>query len=287
MSRVLLVPKANHAEAYSLACTIQNWLTERAKEAVLVTDTRDGRLFRECAKGAGLVCVLGGDGTFIGVARRLIGLHVPLVGINFGRLGFLTQVQADSWQAILLQYLDGRLSVRPRLALAWELEREGRIVASGHAVNDVVLGRGSLARVISLQLVLTEGSDRQEIGWLRSDGLIVSTPQGSSAYSLSSRGPLVHPSLSCLLVTAISPFLNSLPPLVLSGESVVSLGVEPLAQDVHLTVDGQESLPAQGEDWLRVRAVPDGVYSVCPGEDTYFRTLCRRGFIREFIPDGQ
>lgn len=287
MKRVLLVSKAGHEEAYSLAATIRDWLHTKGAEGLLLVGTLDTEKLRHMAEGADLVCVLGGDGTFIGAARRLVGRHTPLVGINFGRLGFLTAIGAEDWEPLLQQCLDGTLKVKPRMALAWELERGGKSIASGNAVNDLVLARGALARVISLHLSLSDGEDVQPIGWVRSDGIIVSTPQGSSAYSFSAKGSLVHPSLSCLHVTAISPFLNSLPPLVLPGENTLHFALEPKALDVHLTIDGQEALALCGNDKMHIRSVPDGVYCVSPGKDTYFSTLCRRGFIREFRPEPE
>ena len=141
------------------------------------------------ARTSDAILILGGDGTFVGVGRKLAGLDIPLLGINFGQVGFLTELSAVGWEPALERLLAGKMITRTCLLLAWELLRGGTPIASGHAANDVVVGRGAIARVLPVHVFV----DGEDMGVVRSDGVIVSTPLGSSAYALSAHGPLVHP----------------------------------------------------------------------------------------------
>jgi NAD+ kinase len=212
-------------------------------------------------------------------------MNIPVMGINFGRLGFLTEISSTDWQMALERLISGQTIILPRLALAWEVRREGSLIQSGHGVNDVVIGRGALARVINLHLGAQYTDRIDNIGWIRADGLIVSTPQGSSAYSLSAGGPLVHPDLSIILVTAISPLLSSLPSLALPETGIVRIEVEPGAKDSHLTIDGQECIALQGGDEVMAYGLPGGVRIISTSKNGYVHTLRKRGFIKEFVPE--
>jgi NAD+ kinase len=283
--KLLFVTKDGHGKAHELAAHMQDWLLKYDVTSLTLTTTRDTALLRQEAAVADAVCVLGGDGTFLGVARRLVGMNIPVMGINFGRLGFLTEISSADWQIALERLISGQTVILPRLAMAWEVRREGSLVQSGHGVNDVVIGRGSLARVTNLQLGVKYTDNIDNMGWIRTDGLIISTPQGSSAYSLSAGGPLVHPDLNIILVTAISPLLNSLPPLVLPGTGLVRVTVEPGAKDTHLTIDGQEGIDLHGNDEIMAYGVPGGVNIISANKNRYVHTLRERGFIKEFVPE--
>ena len=302
IASLLLVTKAGHEQAAALAVEIQDWLADRHVWAKMLTHPAAkpecGAILCEAVQGVDAVVALGGDGTFIGVARHLIGQSVPFLGINFGRLGFLTETLAKDWQIVLRQMLAGKLIQQARTALSWSLERDGAVLLCGNAINDVVVSRGNLARVANIHVSvglkppamrgeLCPACDCSggELGWIRADGIIVASPLGSSAYSLSARGPLVHPDLSSLLVTAIAPFLSSVPPLVLPGGSCVRLQCDAANGEdtgVCLTIDGQEGLSLRGGDIVSVCGVPGGLQVLTRNPDNYVQTLRRRGFIREF-----
>ncbi len=287
----LLVTKHGHAAASRLAETMRDWLHERGARAVLLdhpaTDSAGAETLRLTAGEADVAVVLGGDGTFIGVARRLAGSGIRLMGVNFGRVGFLTDVPAGAWRPAFEAVLAGRLEQADRMLLTWEVERAGRIILSGHAVNDVVVGRGSLARVATLRLGVSEcGPDAvpvADLGWIRADGIIVASPLGSSAYALSAGGPLVHPDISALLVTAIAPFLGSMPPLLVPGTARVHLecGSGSFASDTCLTVDGQEGHVLEPGDRVTVGGL-DGALRLFTRPGGYLQCLRGRGFIRDF-----
>lgn len=294
MSRFLLVTKHGHAGALALGREIRRWLEERgvpvAERTHPATHATDDPGLRAVADQCDHVLVLGGDGTFLGVARQLAGSSASILGINFGRVGFLTEVAASDWREALEALLAGQLGRTDRTLLAWSLERDGGEPLSGHAVNDVVVGRGPLARVTTLGLTVStpaaDGTPERmtDIGWIRADGVLVSSPLGSSAYSLSARGPLVHPDVPALVVNAIAPFLGSIPPLVVPETACVRLrcGEGPADAETWLTVDGQEGYPLNPGDNVLVCGVPGGLHLVTGFGGGYLETLRCRGFIREF-----
>ena len=171
---------------------------------------------------------------------------------------------------------DAIMITRTCLLLAWELLRGGTPIASGHAANDVVVGRGAIARVLPVHVFV----DGEDMGVVRSDGVIVSTPLGSSAYALSAHGPLVHPKVQALTLTPISPFFKSFPPIVLPADSRIRLETDAAAPDAFLTVDGQEGIPLCGGDVIRVQSLDAGLRVLSCSSGTYFQRLRERGFIQ-------
>lgn len=294
----LLVVKAGHAGALALARIMRSWLeTRRASAAILAADA-PAETLRAAAAGRSAVIVLGGDGTVVGVCRRLAGLGSaapPYMGVNFGQVGFLAEVPPDGWEAWLERLLAGTLCARPRLCLAWEAR--GHAGVNGLAVNDVVVGRGSLARVLPVRVVVEDpDGEEHDLGWVRSDGMVISTPQGTSAYALSAHGALLHPDVRGLAVTPVSPFFKSFPAMVLPPERGVRLETAPrapfpaenagrdeegpLAVDAFLTVDGQEGFALAPGDAVTVRCLDAGLSQMTLPHDSYFGRLGERGFLR-------
>lgn len=273
----LIVTKSGHRGAAVLGERMRVWLTARGLAAQVVENigatVPQAVSTRECC----LALVLGGDGTILGVARRLLGAGVPLLGVNLGKVGFLAEVAAARWEASLERLLAGEVTVQERLALSFRVERDGGTVYSGGAVNDVVINRGILARVINLDLRV--GPER--LGELRADGLIISTPTGATGYSVSARGPLVHPKLDVYTVTPICPFLNNLLPLVLPGDAHLSVAVRDRTREVYLTQDGQESYALRAGDVVHVARAPGGMLFASVEELSYYRKLKAKGFIKD------
>ena len=199
VTSILLVTKARHAAAEATAAAVSQWLEAHGVAcSALPADCPSEKLVGR-ARTSDAILILGGDGTFVGVGRKLAGLDIPLLGINFGQVGFLTELSAVGWEPALERLLAGKMITRTCLLLAWELLRGGTPIASGHAANDVVVGRGAIARVLPVHVFV----DGEDMGVVRSDGVIVSTPLGSSAYALSAHGPLVHPKVQDLTLTPI------------------------------------------------------------------------------------
>lgn len=278
ISRLLLIIKEHHAQARETGQDMDLWLRARGVETVRISSRQDSATLAKAGCDADAAVVLGGDGAMLGAARALADLCIPLLGVNFGRVGFLAEVPADDWQSWLEALFAGKFHKEYHMVLGWQVLRahsEPRPVASGWAVNDVVAARGQVARAVSLDLA----ADGISLSRLRCDGIIVSTPLGATAYSASSGGPLAFPSLDAQIITAISPFAGAFPPLVLPGATPVTLTVSGDNDDVHLTVDGQESLPLRSGDVVEVRGVPGKTPLLVRDPRWYLRRLAQRGFI--------
>ncbi|AAS96364.1 NAD(+)/NADH kinase [Nitratidesulfovibrio vulgaris] len=281
---VLIVTKPGHPTALDLAQDIGVWLTRRGVSCRILEGPGEALPLRQLAADAGLVLVLGGDGTMLGVARRLAGTGVPLLGINLGRVGFLAEVPAGEWAATLERLLAAPLRVERRLALRFGVERGGVEIFQGDAVNDVVINRGALARVITLDIDV----DGERLAGLRADGLIISTPTGATGYAVSARGPLMDPALDAFTVTPICPFLGNFPPLVLGGGSVCSVRIREQGTEVHATIDGQEGIALRSGDRITLTGLRDGLCFATLGGGGYCARLRACGFVRDHactLPD--
>jgi NAD+ kinase len=224
--------------------------------------------------GVGLILVLGGDGTFVAVARRCLDRDIPMGGVNFGRVGFLNELSPENCVAVLEKALDAGLATQKRMSLHYTLLRGKERRLRGEAINDVVLTRGQVARLCNLRLSV----DGRPFVGLRSDGLIFSTPVGSSGYSGSAGGPLMAPELNAYTVTAICPYLNGFHPLALCPETVFSVRIEEPSPNSYLTVDGQESHPLAGGDVLEVYGLRERLIMADFKAAGYFERLLQRGF---------
>lgn len=273
-THVLVVHKPL-AEAHSLAQKMRLWLEERHCR-VTVAPSGAGHVAYE-SLGAQLVVVLGGDGSMLGVARHFVNNPVPLIGVNFGKVGFLADVSAAHWEKGISAFLAGTTCLLKRMALRWQVLRGGQVLHTGVAINDVVINRGSLSRVVCLDV----GTDSTSICRMRADGLIISSPMGASGYAVSAGGPLVYPELNALTITPICPFLCNFPPMVLPYPMQVRATVLPDSTETHLTIDGQEGLPLEAGDTVCVDGVPEGIHFSRLSTDGYFIRLRARGFIEE------
>lgn len=250
IANALIICKQQNPGARELALILGEWLKNRHVASIITETSHMDR-----RTPADLAIVLGGDGTILGAARKLAGRSLPILGINFGRVGFLTAVDADHWEQGLEKALAGAMSIQGCLALRWAIERNGDIWRQGMAVNDVVLSRGALARVANI-LVRING---MEMGTLRSDGLIVSAPLGSTGYSVSAGGSIIQSSLDAICLTPICPFMLNVPPLVLDGGNTVELALADASSECFLTVDGQESHNFGTDCRARVSGSPGAV----------------------------
>jgi NAD+ kinase len=275
----LVMTRTEDAAALALGQEVTAWLQTHGAAATLC-EHRSGRGSAACRlpEGGGwdAVLVLGGDGTFIGVARASLGQSIPLLGLNLGRVGFLAEPAGD-WQRSVQALLDGSYSLSRRICLAYAVERRGESVCSGLAINDLVVSRGELARLIRL-LVLRDG---ERVGAMRSDGLIISTPTGSTAYGFSAGGPLVHPEMEAFCLTPVCPFLNNFRPVVLPATGEIRVVVEEQGGEVRLSVDGQRSFALEPGDVVRVRRSPDDLLLAETDRTSYFAKLASKGFFTE------
>lgn len=229
----------------------------------------------EFASRIDLVVVLGGDGTFLYAAGLVGGSGVPILGVNLGWLGFLTEVNLDEMYPAFERVLLGKYQLEERMFLEIEALRDGAVQSSYLALNDAVINKGALARMIEFEVVVNS----QLVTVTRADGLIISTPTGSTAYSLSAGGPILYPTLGAVIITPICPHTLTNRPVVVPNEAVVEVNLRH-GQDVILTVDGQVRTPLATRDRLRIRKAHPTLRLVRPEGSTFF------GLLREKLKWG-
>ncbi len=213
-----------------------------------------------------LFLVFGGDGTFLRSARVLEEQRVPLMGINMGSLGFLTVLRLEDMESALAQILDGHYLVEERMRLSATLNREGEKAVSYQALNDAVMHMARGSRLVEFSIAV----GGQQLGGYRADGLIVSTPTGSTAYSMSAGGPIVHPTMSALVATPICPHALSIRPIVVGGEEECVIRIGSRSGDAVLTLDGMVNVWLQQDDEIRIRKAKRGLPILLPLGFSYY-----------------
>ncbi len=213
--------------------------------------------------------MLGGDGTLLAAAREAAARAVPVLPINMGSLGFLTSFTVDELYPALENVLAGRATINERVLLLVERVNAGQVVSQQRVLNDAVVHKGTLARMIELELFIDEGF----VCRYRADGLIVATPTGSTAYSMSAGGPIVHPAVESILITPICPHTLSDRPVVVRDTSKIELRLSETADSVFLTLDGQTGVPMQRGDRVRITRAAERLKLIQPPNKTYFEIL--------------
>jgi NAD+ kinase len=221
------------------------------------------------ARESDLIVVLGGDGTLLAVARTVADRPVPILGINLGTLGFLAEVSVDEMQPALGRALAGEMTIEERMRLDVALEWAPGEARRWIALNDAVITKGASARIVDLEA----HADGQLVTTYHADGLIVSTPTGSTAYSLSAGGPILLPGVASLVLTPICPHALTQRPLVLPDSAVVEVVVHPRGGDVQLAIDGQEGAPLHEGDRVTVRRSAHPTLLVVPPQRSRFEVL--------------
>ena len=221
------------------------------------------------ASWAEMVIVLGGDGTLIHAARLLRGRAVPILGVNMGNLGFMTEIPRQDIWPVLSDVLQGRFQTESRLKLTCRCYRAGQVVVEDEVLNDVVINKGALARMVDHEMSV----DGQYVTTYKSDGVIVATPTGSTAYSLSAGGPIIHPIVDCMIVTPICPHALTQRPIVIPSERVVHLDLKESAEDVYLTLDGKAGHVLRPGDRIEVQRSPNRALIVRNPKMGYFAIL--------------
>lgn len=206
----------------------------------------------EIGSEADLICVLGGDGTLLGIARQLAGRSVPILGINLGTLGFLSEAEPEHLPHAVDNLLLGKYDIEERTMLEAKLVRKGKTLGTYTAMNDIGIAKGSFCRIIQCAVYL----DEAYIATFSGDGVIVSTPTGSTAYSLSAGGPIVAPNVDMLLLTPVAPHSLTARPMVLSGNEVIRVEVDAVHQEMGLSIDGQFGYKLEGGDHIYIKKSP-------------------------------
>ncbi|MDD6089033.1 MAG: NAD(+)/NADH kinase [Desulfovibrionaceae bacterium] len=271
IAEILLVTKPKNRQAADLAETVRQWCVGRGVSAAVLESNDDA--IEVYARRSDAVVVFGGDGTLVGTCRRLAGQKAPVLGVNLGQVGFLAEISPKCWELRMEQLLRGELCVQPRDVLKWSVFRNGKVDLEGIAVNDVMVGRGALARLLPVCVSV----DGHSLGSIRSDGILVSTPLGSTGYAFSAYGPLIHPNVRAMLITPVSSFFRSMPPVAISADSEVLMMPDVAYSEAFLTVDGQDGLELQQGDTVRISCSDQPLNFFAVDEDSYFRRLRDRG----------
>ena len=278
-----VIVKPRHAQAWGTACELGVWLEKRGIRLV-------GKRLSQAESGvsdSGLICgiettgedyfveevdlivVLGGDGTMISTARLIGDRSIPVLGINYGGLGYLTEFRIEEMFAALEQILAGYYELDRRVTLRVEHCRGDETLSTNRVLNDVVINKAALARIIELEVWL----NGLFVNNFRADGLIVSTPTGSTAYNLSAGGPIVFPSMNAVVVTPICPFTLSNRPIVVPDEAEIELILKTENEEVALTLDGQVGFQLQAGDRVKIRKSRTTFNLVEPPNRNYFDVL--------------
>lgn len=270
MKHFRLIVKDN-PPAKKEAQRLRDWL-EKEKGVFVHWDEEDLSPSREGVEDhrpLDLVVVLGGDGTLLKAARLYGHRDAPILGINLGGLGFLTEIAMDEAQTLFDFILQGNYQTEERMMLKACILREGAAMPSLTFLNDVVINKGALARIIDLETSI----GGQFLTSYRGDGLIVSTPTGSTAYNLSAGGPILHPALNSILLTPICPFTLTNRPIILRDDAVIDIRLGSKTSEVWLTFDGQVGYPLQPGDVVRVEKAEKPLRLIKTPFKNYFEIL--------------
>ncbi len=278
MKRIAILTKPKFPDVKPILKDLVGWLRENHKEVVL--DRENSSLIGEhtnlkksqIAAAADLLLVLGGDGTMLNAARLVEEQGVPILGVNMGGLGFLTEISLDQLYPTLGRIFAQDYSVEERLMLRAQIHRHGEHVARSTVLNDVVVNKGTLARMIEVHIAV----DGQFVTRLRGDGLILSTPTGSTAYSLSAGGPIIAPSVQALILTPISPHTLTHRPLLVPGTANVEVTLVSKDEGAMTTFDGQVGVAMTQGDTVTVSASQYRTRLIRLSDRTYYDVLRRK-----------
>ena len=255
--RIALIGKLRSPETEASLAEMREFLKSRGCEVLAEGDTK-----------ADLAIVIGGDGTMLTAARELVRHHVPLVGVNQGRVGFMTDIGHDDMRSGIGAILDGKYSIEERSLLDAELIRDNKSVLRTIALNEAVVGKGAQGRLIEFELRI----DGEFIYTLRADGVIVATPTGSTAYALSAQGPILHPAVAALTLVPLNPHTLSARPVSISDRCAIEISLM-RALDARAHFDGLALADMAEGDRLRLQRSADAVRFVHPPGYRYFATL--------------
>ena len=224
---------------------------------------------REISQQADLLIVLGGDGTLLSVARAAHPHNIPILAVNLGSLGFLAEISIEELYPTLENILAGKFEIENRMLLNACIWRNGEKVEDHNVLNDVVINKGAVARVINLQVLV----DGQYMTSYRADGLIIATPTGSTAYSLSAGGPIIHPSMHTLVLSPICPFTLTNRSILIPDQSIIQVKLAAEYDDVRVTLDGQEGYDMRAGDILKIKKTKTSLQLIRGPNKNYYQIL--------------
>ena len=281
MNRIGIIAKKNKPETVTIAGHLVEWL--RPKKVEVYIEEEMGELLSQTLsqhhwksiKREGIpadiemIVVLGGDGTLLSVARQVWNKNIPILGVNLGGLGFLTEITLNELYPVLEKVLRNDFEINEREVLNAGVIRNGKRIAEFIVLNDAVINKGALARIIDLETTI----NGEYLSTFRSDGLIISTPTGSTAYNLSAGGPIVYPSLHTIIITPICPHTLTIRPIIIPDDVKIRALLKSRDEEVTLTLDGQQGFGLEFEDVVEVGKAEGHILLIKSPYRQYFELL--------------
>ena len=274
MKKIGIICKTGISEPIEILKKLLPWLKQKGFEPIIDRDSASVIDSEGCPRSqiptqSDMIIVMGGDGTMLSVCRLVGEREIPILGVNIGGLGFLTEVQRGEIYDVLEKVLKGECPIEERLMLEAHVYRDNKIIAEYVAMNDVVVNKGALARIIDLETYI----DRDYVTTFKADGVIVATPTGSTAYALSAGGPILYPTLKSIMLAPICPHMLTNRPIVLPDNVLVEMILRSPAEDVFLTVDGQVGFSLNLNDIIEVKKAPFKAKLIAPCEKKYYQII--------------
>ena len=281
MNRIGIIAKKNKPEVVTIASHLVEWL--RTKKIKVYLEGEIGKLLsptlsegywksierEEIPTDVEMIIVLGGDGTLLSVARQVWNKNIPILGVNLGGLGFLTEITLDELYPVLERVVQDDFAINEREVLNAGVIRRGKRIAEFIVLNDAVINKGALARIIDLETTI----NGEYLSTFRSDGLIISTPTGSTAYNLSAGGPIVYPSLHTIIITPICPHTLTIRPIIIPDDVKIRALLKSRNEEVTLTLDGQQGFTLEFEDVVEVGKAEGRILLIKSPYRHYFELL--------------
>jgi NAD+ kinase len=281
MKRIGIIPKKNKPETVTIAGNLVEWL--RSKNIEVYIEKEMGKLLsptlsegcwksierEEIPTDVEMIIVLGGDGTLLSVARQVWNKNIPILGVNLGGLGFLTEITLDELYSVLGRVVRDDFEINEREVLNAGVIRRGKRIAEFIVLNDAVINKGALARILDLETTI----NGEYLSTFRSDGLIISTPTGSTAYNLSAGGPIVYPSLHTITITPICPHTLTIRPIIIPDDVKIRALLKSINEEVLLTLDGQQGFALEFEDVVEVGKAEGRILLIKSPYRHYFELL--------------
>lgn len=274
MKKIGIICKTGRTEPQEILKELLPWLRQRGYETFVESETAShlnikGFSRSEITSLADVILVLGGDGTMLSVSRLVAEKGIPILGINLGSMGFITEINRDEIYKAVETMLTADCAAEDRLMLTAAIQRNGEKISEYTVLNDVVINKGALARIIDLETYI----NGTYVTTFKADGLIISTPTGSTAYSLSAGGPIIYPTLDSMVLTPICSHTLTNRPIVLPDDFRIEIILKTRSEDVYLTLDGQVGFSLRMDDIIDISKSGFKTRLLIPCEKDYFKIL--------------
>lgn len=274
MNKIGIICKTGVTKPIEILKELLPWLRKKGCETFIDIETAsilnmEGFPRSKIPSLSEVIIVLGGDGTMLSTCRLVADKGIPVLGINIGGLGFITEVQIDKLYETLDRVLSDECPIEERIMLAAKVRRLGEIIAEYIVLNEVVVNKAALARIIDLETYVNQNY----VTTFKADGLIISTPTGSTAYSLSAGGPILYPTLDNIIITPICPHTLTNRSMVIPGDSIVKIILSSPTERIYLTMDGQVGFSVMQNDIIEVAKAPFKTRLLIPCDRDYFQIL--------------